>query len=91
MKRTEKEMSEHQACVSKLNRMIRWHVKEAEKIHKKAEKQKEKGYGKAGYLNAIGDYHAIEAERLKKILKDTEHSFNNPTMLMRFKRFFFGI
>lgn len=91
MKRTEKELSEYQVRIAKLKRMFDWHLKEADKIHKKAAKQKEKGYGKAGFLNAIGDHHTIEAERLKALIKETEHSFNNPTMLMRFKRFFFGI
>lgn len=90
MKRFEHEISAHQAEISKLNRMLAWNKKEAERFKAQAERKSINGGATAGYLFMKADFHADETEVLQKKLEKVKYDYDHPGVLARIKRFLFN-
>ena len=91
MKRTEKELSEYQAELAKLNRMLNWNTKEAERYNAQAHRKAAKGGSSAEYLFARGAFHEGERDALKKKIEQHVYAYYNPPLKARIKRFLFNI
>ena len=91
MKRTEQEITEYQAEVAKLNRMLNWHSKEAERYHAQARRKAAKGGSTAEYLSARGYFHESECVALKKKIKEFTYAYEHPPLMAQIKRFLFNI
>jgi hypothetical protein len=91
MKRTEKEISEYQAEVAKLNRMINWNAKEAERYTAQANRKVANSGKTADYYFARGTFHEDEVATLKKKLEQFTFAYEHPPLMARIKRFLFNI
>lgn len=91
MKRTEKELSEYQAELAKLNRMMAWNTKEAERYNAQANRKVANSGSTAEYLFARGRFHESECNALKKKIDQHVFAYYNPPLMARIKRFLFNI
>lgn len=91
MKRTEQEISEYQAELAKLNRMLNWSTKEAERYNAQANRKVAKGGSTADYLFARGCFHESECTALKKKIRELTYAYEHPPLMTRIKRFLFNI
>lgn len=91
MKRTDQEISEYRAELAKLNRMLNWNSKEAERYNAQARRKAAKGGSTAEYLFARGTFHESERDVLKKKIEQHVYTYHNPPLMARIKRFLFNI
>lgn len=91
MKRTEQEISQYQAELAKLNRMLNWNSKEAERYNAQAHRKAARGGSSADYLFARGSFHESECTALKKSIRELTYAYEHPPLMVRIKRFLFNI
>lgn len=91
MKRTEQELSEYQTELAKLNRMLNWHSKEADRYNAQANRKVAKLGGNAEFLFARGTFHEGERNLVKKKIEQHVYAYYNPRLMVRIKRFLFNI
>jgi hypothetical protein len=90
VKRTEQELSEYQAELAKLNRMLNWNTKEAERFSSQGNRKVAKG-NSGEYLFAKAAIHEGECKTLDKKIEQHVYAYYNPPLIARIKRFLFNI
>lgn len=91
MKRTQQEVSDHQARVAKLNRSYLWNLSQAERLNAQANRKSAKGHeGAASFLKLKASTHTVTAEELEKEIKRIKREFESPGVFTRLKRFLFN-
>lgn len=88
MQRTDMEVIEHQAQVSKLTRMQNYKLQKARELSNKAEKMGRQGIAAASFHALRAKDLFQEADNIAKRIAAVEHDFNNPDFWTRLRRFF---